>query len=89
MKNDGGPAFPAGHVRKGRARPHDHGSDWVTTDITEPRHPGLTVRDWFAGMAMQGLLAQSIGTAMGSDVKHCAKYAYEMADAMLAAKEES
>lgn len=48
-------------------------------------YAGMSLRDWFAGMAMQGLLAQSIGTAMGSDVIHGAKYAYEMADAMLAA----
>lgn len=43
----------------------------------------ISRRDYFAAKAMQGLLAQSCGTAMGSDPVHGAKYAYQMADAML------
>lgn len=45
---------------------------------------GMTLRDWFAGKAMQGLLAQSQGTAIASPVETAAVYAYAMADAMLA-----
>lgn len=48
---------------------------------------GMSLRDYFAAHAMQGLLAQSCGTAMGSDVIHGAQYAYAMADAMLAARQ--
>jgi hypothetical protein len=45
---------------------------------------GMTLRDYFAAKAMQGLLAQSGGTAHSSDVGLGAEYAYKMADAMLA-----
>lgn len=81
----GGPAFPAGSVRKSRPA-HDPGGNWVETDRVQPLHQGLTMRDYFAAKAMQGLLAQSCGTALGSDPIHGAQYAYQMADAMLAAR---
>ena len=48
---------------------------------------GMTLRDYFAAKAMQGLLAQSLGTALGSPVEAAADYAYAMADAMLKARE--
>lgn len=48
-----------------------------------PAEPGMSLRDYFAAKAMQGLLAQSMGTAGGSDPAHGALYAYAMADAML------
>lgn len=50
---------------------------------------GATLRDYFAAKAMQGLLAQSCGTAFGSDPIHGAQYAYQMADAMLAVRKGS
>lgn len=50
-----------------------------------PLHP-RELRDEFAGQAMQGLLAQSQGTALGSRVEAAAEYAYAMADAMLKAR---
>ena len=51
--------------------------------------PGeVDLRDYFAAKAMQGLLAQSRGTALGSDPIHGAQYAYQQADAMLAARKE-
>lgn len=46
----------------------------------------ISLRDYFAAHAMQGLIAQSCGTAIGSDVMHGAKYAYAMADAMMTAR---
>lgn len=48
---------------------------------------GMTMRDYFAAKAMQGLIAQSCGMAVGSDPAFGAKYAYQMADAMLKARE--
>jgi hypothetical protein len=48
---------------------------------------GMTLRDYFAAKAMQGLLAQSQGTALGSRVDAAAEYAYVMAEAMLKARE--
>lgn len=47
---------------------------------------GMTLRDYFAAKAMQGLLAQSCGTAISSDVELGAQFAYEVADAMLEAR---
>ena len=47
---------------------------------------GATLRDYFAAKAMQGLLAQSLGTALESDPILGAQYAYRVADAMLAAR---
>ena len=68
---DGGPAFPLQSI----------GPDFA------PGYAGMSLRDYFAAKAMQGLLAQSCGTALGSDLIHGAQYAYQMADAMLKARE--
>ena len=82
--NDGGPAFPK--VVEGVRGPVSTG--------------GMSLRDWFAGMAMQALLAstghdtQSIAllvTATEQDQavdETLAGRAYDFADAMLAAREK-
>ena len=44
---------------------------------------GMSLRDYFAAKAMQGLLAADTGW----DEYDCAKYAYAQADAMLAERE--
>lgn len=46
------------------------------------RDPGMTLRDWFAGQALAGMLANSADN--WSDHSFAAKWAYEAADAMLA-----
>lgn len=47
--------------------------------------PGMSLRDWFAGMAMQGKLAN--GMYAGHDEQgSLAKSSYRAADAMLAAR---
>ena len=75
--NDGGPAFPVSTSNE--AEGHQDGPNtW--------QHPGMALRDYFAANAMQGLLAQSLGTALGSDPILGAQYAYRVADAMLAAR---
>lgn len=51
-------------------------------------HEGMSLRDYFAAKAMQGLLAQSQGLALGSSVETGADYAYAMADAMLKARNQ-
>jgi hypothetical protein len=43
---------------------------------------GMDLRDWFAGMALQGVHARGEDTRAGE--KYIAIYAYQMADAMLA-----
>jgi hypothetical protein len=67
--NKGGPAFPVESPR---------------FDGTQHSY-GMTLRDWFAGLAMNGILANSdrFGGSAGRD----AKEAYEFADAMLKERE--
>lgn len=71
-KDNGGPAFP---IHPDMPTPNDHG------DPT-----GMALRDYFAAKAMQGLIAQSCGTAASSSVSFGAEYAYQMADAMMKAR---
>lgn len=52
------------------------------------KQEGMSLRDYFAAKAMQGLLAQSLGTALESAPILGAQYAYRVADAMLAAREK-
>ena len=67
--NTGGPAFPVEAPR------------FDGTQHSE----GMTLRDWFAGLAMQGRLANS-DRFEGSAGRE-AKEAYEFADAMLKERE--
>jgi len=83
--NTGGPAFPAGHVRKSRPI-HDPGANWVETDRVQPLHQGLSLRDYFAAKAMQGWLA-SFTSEMQPNPERIAEFCYAMADAMLKARE--
>ena len=68
----GGPAFP-------RA-----GNEWADMAWVEaPAKDGMTLRDYFAAKAMQGLLANN-----NIDAQQIAKAAYIVADAMLKAREK-
>jgi hypothetical protein len=70
--NDGGPAFP----KVGQAV--DFGNGWL-----EPQS-GMTLRDWFAGQALVGLVSlQRPDAGITSD----ALTAYVFADAMIQARE--
>jgi hypothetical protein len=46
---------------------------------------GITMRDWFAGMALQGLMVRY--DEHPNNAKLCAEIAYEASDFMLAARE--
>lgn len=74
-KNDGGPAFPSEERYK-------EGDEWFVR-----QHPGMSLRDWFAGQALIGMFAAGIHMITMDDNK-IAKSAYVMADAMLAAREK-
>ena len=69
--NDGGPAFP-----------HTTQWDGITPAIN---HHGISMRDYFAAAALQGLLASPAEAEFG--VSHFATAAYEAADAMIRARE--
>lgn len=85
--NNGGPAFPAGSVRKSRPA-HDPGADLHLTDVVEPKHSGMTLRDYFAAKAMP-VVWNDIPDDVNRQLALCrlGDRAYEMADAMLAARE--
>lgn len=71
MANGGGPAFPGTFREDAPA-----GGSFLV------QRGGMTLRDWFAGQAMLGLVAR-----YGNDGEiAAAKIAYEFADAMLAAR---
>ena len=75
---DGGAAFPSGEQYRNGA-----GDLCGKSSLYE----GMTLRDYFAAKAMQGLLANS-ETNRSWGVNENAKYAYEQANAMLKAKGE-
>ena len=58
-----------------------------TADKKNPIYSEMSLRDYFAAKAMQGILAGMIG--YGADVvwEHVAREAYMQADAMLKARE--
>ena len=66
----GGPAFPGPSFTQGG---HANGHAM-----------GMTLRDWFAGQALAGLLASGGAADWSNDAEN----AYRAADAMLAAREE-
>lgn len=71
MNPDNPPAFP--HNEQ-----NDDGSHHYT-------HPGMTLRDWFAGQALAGRMIN--GFASGADIH--ARVSYELADAMLAERQRN
>jgi hypothetical protein len=69
--NDGGSAFPMGY------HPEGNNAD----------HTGMSLRDWFAGMAMQGLLSKDY-YSFTSDLDDAVIQAYKVADAMIAERKK-
>ena len=52
------------------------------------RHTGMSMRDWFAGRAMQGFIICRIGGSLAIDeTEKLAADAYRVADAMLKARQ--
>jgi hypothetical protein len=49
---------------------------------------GMSLRDWFAGLAMQGELASQDSESIIESFELLASYAYEVADAMMKARDE-
>ena len=73
-ENNGGPAFPCDRI------PTPTGGRVITSD-------GMTLRDYFAAKAMQGMFASDTEGSV-IETKKKAQFAYEMADAMLAEREK-
>lgn len=72
--SDGGPAFP---TKREALDPRSIG--WHMQE-------GMTLRDWFAGMALQGLISHVVGVK-GGETNDYASRAFQYADAMTAARE--
>lgn len=75
-RNDGGAAFPMlGNVA--------HNSDWLIEH-------GMSLRDWFAGQALAGIMTMVAAGAHNlpepKGAVGCATEAYRLADAMLSAR---
>lgn len=88
MKNDGGPAFPKPIGWNGLASNDEH--------KCSPEAVGMSLRDWFAGQALQGLLScpeaegdeQPKEVTSGDDwFPYLSHRAYQFADSMLKARE--
>ena len=74
-KNDGGPAFPVTVT--------DKSGQIAPTEI------GMSLRDYFAAKALQGLLSYShAADRFRGELKYAAIEAYQIADAMLKVREE-
>lgn len=69
--DNGGPAFPI---------PEQQFSDGVTI-VSSQGAPGMSLRDWFAGQALANPY-----TTHESEPGRIARWAYQIADAMLAAR---
>lgn len=72
--NDGGPAFPIVAMDAATGQP-----------INGCFYPGMSLRDWFAGQALAGLLSHGQWATTEADM--FARDAYALADAMLRARE--
>ena len=78
--NNGGPAFPSG---KSETPGHEN---------SLPYHEGMTLRDWFAGQALAHIGNEYVahGEITRQAQEHAmtlAAHAYNIADAMIAARE--
>ena len=70
----GGPAFP---------------EDRYDEETRVGQHPGMTLRDWFAGQSLKGIIAGlqcEPGQTVDDLIRAAAIRAYEVADAMLEAR---
>lgn len=86
---DGGPAFPSAFTNDGDRNVSAPDRSIVPPGFTVPMQ-GMSLRDYFAAKAMQGAIGTAAAPYMTPD-KACAQavaaMAYQLADAMLAARE--
>jgi hypothetical protein len=78
--NTGGPAFPSGLIDPS-----------TPEDAVQSLHNGMTLRDYFAAKAMQVGFLEILRHRRGDPkeaTQICVKSAYQLADAMLKARDE-
>lgn len=86
-RDDGGAAFPGPRREQVDEQTIDGAPVAYYADVS---YPGMSLRDWFAGQALAGMIAnpntpdQLIGSGWTGSKNMLAEYAYAAADAMLA-----
>lgn len=73
------PAFPC-EAQGDRSVPQEH--DHIQVGVYSSKFPGMSLRDWFAGQAVSG------NVIAGATTREIAEWAYEVADEMLAARND-
>ena len=86
LELDGGPAFPCDKCERKIKTYYKGGVCHQEEYEAEREYFGLTLRDWFAGQALAGMMANP---EMRGGAKVYSADAYETADAMLAERERS
>ncbi len=76
-KETGGPAFPSGLIDPS-----------TPEDAVQSLHIGMTLRDYFAAKAMQGLVHHFDFGTFRDDPTRLALWSYDAADAMMKAREQ-
>ena len=78
-KDNGGPAYPTKNYRE---------KTFNGIKEVPERYAGMTLRDWFAGQALAGILAGGFADTIPHDDvtggQDAAAFAYQYADAMIA-----
>lgn len=86
--DDGGPAFPTEQFDEAMfARKAPVVGSMQAAEIATSLTGGMTLRDWFAGQALSGLMADpGLRPATTDEFDHMARRLYQVADAMLTAR---
>ena len=74
-------------VWKEHHKSDDGGPAFPTVAMTEGGYVGMTLRQWYAGMALQGILSSYATINNIASAEASAKEAWERADAMLKQQE--
>ena len=81
----GGPAFPSMMDVPGHAIQYQTGEIYQTSSQMTLTFPGMTLRDWFAGMAIGAGISDNVTFELAQRI---AVGAYAIADAMLEARDK-
>jgi hypothetical protein len=82
--HDGGPAFPTSRLERVGSDGHTHHE--------HVDYAGMSLRDWFAGQALEAVIKEYVLRNPGIGTEHlprnCSAHAYRIADAMLNARDQ-
>lgn len=59
------------------------GPVYPVADLSRTQECGLTIRDWFAGQALAGYLAATVGERARDNPSILAEWCYQNADSMI------